>query len=46
VEVRSWSRPASWLARLTRPVNRRLQLRAARAALDHLARVAANVPPG
>src|SRR5262245_14608253 len=42
VEIRSWSRPASWLARLTRPLVRRLQLRAARAALDHLERMAAD----
>jgi hypothetical protein len=46
VEVRSWSRPASWPARVTRPLNRRLQVRAVRAALDHLADVASGSQPG
>jgi hypothetical protein len=36
VALRSWSRPGLWLARLAYPVTRRLQLRAGRAALDHL----------
>lgn len=38
--LRSWSRPGLWIAALAYPVVRRLQLRAGRAALDHLERVA------
>ncbi len=38
--LRSWSRPGILSARLTYPVVRRLQLRAGRAALAHLAQVA------
>ncbi len=40
VELRSWSRPGTRLARLAAPVVRRLQIAAGRAALDHLAAVA------
>ena len=40
VELRSWSRPGTRLARLAAPVVRRLQIAAGRAALDHLAGVA------
>jgi hypothetical protein len=38
--LRSWSRPGIWIATLTYPIMRRLQLRAGRAALDHLERIA------
>lgn len=38
--LRSWSRPGILIARLTYPIMRMLQLRAARAALDHLERLA------
>jgi Domain of unknown function (DUF1990) len=38
--LRSWSRPGLWMATLTYPIVRRLQLRAGRAALDHLERLA------
>ncbi len=41
VELRSWSRPGTRLARLGAPIVRRLQIHAGHAALDHLARVAA-----
>jgi hypothetical protein len=34
--LRSWSRPGIWIAKLTYPIMRSLQLRAGRAALDHL----------
>jgi uncharacterized protein (UPF0548 family) len=40
VALRSWSRPGIWIARLTYPVMRLLQIRAARAALDHLENLA------
>lgn len=36
VALRSWSRPGILIAKLTYPIMRALQLRAARAALDHL----------
>ncbi len=36
VALRSWSRPGIWIAKLTYPLMRLLQVRAARAALDHL----------
>ena len=36
VALRSWSRPGLWIAKATYPIMRRLQLRAAREALDHL----------
>jgi hypothetical protein len=42
--LRSWSKPGLWIARLTYPVVRRLQLRAAGAALDHLQRLAHPLP--
>jgi uncharacterized protein (UPF0548 family) len=38
--LRSWSRPGLLIARLTYPIVRMLQLRAGRAALDHLEQVA------
>jgi hypothetical protein len=38
--LRSWSRPGLWIATLTYPIVRRLQLRAGRAALDHLEGIA------
>ena len=41
VELASWSRPGTRLARVGAPVMRRLQVRANEAALDHLASVAA-----
>jgi Domain of unknown function (DUF1990) len=41
VELRSWSRPATLLARLAAPLVRRMQISAGRAALDHLAQIAA-----
>jgi Domain of unknown function (DUF1990) len=44
VALRSWSRPASWLARLGRPWVRRIQLRAGRGALDHLEAIARSGP--
>jgi hypothetical protein len=34
--LRSWSRPGLWIAHLTRPLMRWLQIRAGRAALEHL----------
>ncbi len=40
VALRSWSRPGLWIARMTYPIMRTLQVRAARAALDHLERLA------
>jgi uncharacterized protein (UPF0548 family) len=40
VELRSWSRPGTRLARLAAPIVRRLQIAAGRAALDHLTDVA------
>lgn len=40
VELRSWSRPGTRLARLAAPLVRRMQLAAGRAALDHLTEVA------
>jgi hypothetical protein len=43
VALRSWSRPGILLSRVLTPVVRLLQVRASRAALDHLARVAATV---
>lgn len=39
VELRSWSRPGTLLARATAPVVRRLQVAGNHAALEHLARV-------
>jgi hypothetical protein len=39
--LRSWSRPGLWLTRAVLPWARRQQVRAGRAALDHLAAVAA-----
>jgi uncharacterized protein (UPF0548 family) len=50
VELRSWSRPGTRLARLAAPVVRRVQIAAGRAALDHLAAIARSpatnaVPP-
>ena len=38
--LRSWSRPGLWIASLTYPIVRRLQVRAAGAALDHLEGIA------
>jgi Domain of unknown function (DUF1990) len=38
--LRSWSRSGAWLATLAHPIVRRLQLRAGRSALDHLAQLA------
>ena len=40
VALRSWSRPGLWIARLAYPLVRRWQLRAGRAALDHLENIA------
>ncbi len=40
VALRSWSRPGIWIAKLTYPIMRSLQLRAARAALDNLQSIA------
>lgn len=40
VELRSWSRPGTRLARFAAPIVRRMQVAAGRAALDHLERVA------
>ncbi len=40
VGLRSWSRPGLWLTRLTAPYARWVQVRACRAALDHLERTA------
>jgi uncharacterized protein (UPF0548 family) len=45
VALRSWSRPGILLTRLLGPVTRRFQLRAGRAALEHLARVAREPAP-
>jgi uncharacterized protein (UPF0548 family) len=39
VALRSWSRPGTWLARAFSPLVRRLQVRASRRALDHLASI-------
>jgi len=36
VALRSWSRPGTWLARLTSPLVRLMQVRASRAALRHI----------
>jgi uncharacterized protein (UPF0548 family) len=41
VTLRAWSRPGLWLTRAVAPYTRRVQLRAARAALDHLEGIAA-----
>jgi uncharacterized protein (UPF0548 family) len=41
IELRSWSRPGTRLARLASPIVRRLQIAAGEAALAHLARIAA-----
>jgi hypothetical protein len=46
VELRSWSRPGTRLARLAAPIVRRLQTAAGRAALDHLGRIASAREPG
>lgn len=43
VELRSWSRPGTRLARAAAPLVRRVQVRANRAALEHLSRVAAGM---
>lgn len=40
VELASWSRPGTRLARIGKPLMRRLQVRASEAALDHLASIA------
>jgi hypothetical protein len=40
VALRSWSRPGLWIARLGYPLVRAMQLRAGRAALDHLEAIA------
>lgn len=40
VDIHSWSRPGTWLARLASPLARRIQVRASHAALAHLAGVA------
>jgi uncharacterized protein (UPF0548 family) len=40
VSLRSWSRPGTFLARVFRPLVRRCQIAAGRAALDHLERIA------
>lgn len=40
VALRSWSRPGIWLASLTDPITRALQLRAGQSALDHLEQIA------
>jgi uncharacterized protein (UPF0548 family) len=40
VALRSWSRPGAWLTWLAYPYARRCQLRAGRAALDHLEKLA------
>jgi hypothetical protein len=42
--LRSWSRPGLWIATLMHPLVRRLQLRAAAAALDHLQKLASRAP--
>jgi uncharacterized protein (UPF0548 family) len=42
VALRSWSRPAIFLARALAPLTRWLQLQAGRSALDHLGRLARN----
>jgi hypothetical protein len=44
VALRSWSRPATFLARAAARLVRRLQLHAGRSALDHLGSVAAAAP--
>lgn len=46
VALRCWSRPEIWIARLVSPITRRLQLRAARGALDHLQQIAAGIGDG
>jgi len=46
VELRSWSRPGTRLARLAAPIVRRMQLAAGGAALDSLARVAITAGTG
>jgi uncharacterized protein (UPF0548 family) len=40
VALRSWSRPGTWLARLTSPFVRSMQIRASKAALEHLSEAA------
>ena len=45
VALRSWSRPGTLLARLGYPLVRRMQLRAGRAALDHLESLAKHDMP-
>jgi hypothetical protein len=44
VSLRSWSRPGFWLVRIVAPYLRLVQLRAGRAARDHLQRIARSVP--
>jgi uncharacterized protein (UPF0548 family) len=44
VALRSWSRPGAWLTRLVYPYARRCQLRAGRAALDHLEHMIRRTP--
>jgi Domain of unknown function (DUF1990) len=46
VALRSWSRPGTWLARALRPLVRRLQVHASRAAIAHLSAIAAGAPRG
>jgi uncharacterized protein (UPF0548 family) len=42
--LRSWSRPGAWLTRIAYPYARRCQLRAGRAALDHLEELVQRAP--
>jgi len=44
VALRSWSRPGAWLISLVYPYARRCQLRAGRAALDHLEQMIRRTP--
>jgi len=44
VALRSWSRPGAWLISLVYPFARRCQLRAGRAALDHLEQMIRQTP--
>jgi uncharacterized protein (UPF0548 family) len=44
VSLRSWSRPGAWLVSLVYPYARRCQLRAGRAALDHLEQMIRRTP--
>jgi hypothetical protein len=43
--LRSWSRPGLWIAKLTYPIVRQLQLHAGRSALDHLEQLAHPIEP-